>query len=48
MTHSDLARVAKQSNGPVYVYVAAKIQSQYYRLKKAFSGVKKTEDQLRL
>ena len=41
MTHSDLAHVAKQSNGPVYVYDAAKIQSQYYRLKKAFSGVKK-------
>jgi len=41
MTHSELARVAKQSNGPVYVYDAAKIQSQYYRLKKAFSGVKK-------
>ena len=41
MTHSDLAHVAKQSNGPVYVYDATKIQSQYYRLKKAFSGVKK-------
>ena len=41
MTHSDLVSIAKQANGPVYVYDAAKIQSQYQRLVNAFSGVKK-------
>ena len=41
MTHSDLISIAEQSEGPVYVYDAAKIQSQYQRLANAFSGVDK-------
>jgi diaminopimelate decarboxylase len=39
MTHFDLKTIAKRANGPVYVYDASKIQSQYQRLKNAFSGV---------
>jgi diaminopimelate decarboxylase len=39
MTHFDLETIAKRANGPVYVYDASKIQSQYQRLKNAFSGV---------
>ena len=41
MTHSDLISIAEQAEGPVYVYNAAKIQSQYQRLVNAFSGVEK-------
>lgn len=41
MTHSDLVSIAKQAEGPVYVYDAATIQAQYLRLKHAFSGVEK-------
>jgi diaminopimelate decarboxylase len=41
MTHSDLISIAEQAEGPVYVYDAAKIQSQYQRLANAFSGVEK-------
>ena len=41
MTHSDLISIAVQAKGPVYVYDAAKIQSQYQRLANAFSGVEK-------
>ena len=41
MTHSDLISIAEQAEGPVYVYDAAKIQSQYQRLVNAFSGVEK-------
>ena len=41
MTHSDLVSIAKQAEGPVYVYNAATIQAQYLRLKNAFSGVEK-------
>ena len=41
MTHSDLVSIAKQAEGPVYVYDAATIQAQYLRLKNAFSGVEK-------
>ena len=39
MIHSDLVSIAQGSEGPVYVYDASKIQSQYRRLKNAFSGV---------
>ena len=39
MTHSDLISIAVQAEGPVYVYDAAKIQSQYQRLVNAFSEV---------
>ena len=39
MTHFDLKTIAKRANGPVYVYDASKIHSQYQRLKNAFSGV---------
>jgi len=41
MTDSDLLSIAKQAGGPVYVYDSSKIQSQYLRLKKAFSAVAK-------
>lgn len=41
MTHSDLISIVEQAEGPVYVYDAAKIQSQYQRLVNAFSGVEK-------
>jgi len=41
MTHSDLVSIAKQAEGPVYVYDAATVQAQYLRLKNAFSGVEK-------
>ena len=41
MKHSDLISIAEQAEGPVYVYDAAKIQSQYQRLVNAFSGVEK-------
>ncbi len=41
MTHSDLISIAEQAEGPVYVYDAAKIQSQYQRLVNAFSEVEK-------
>ncbi|MDA9572298.1 diaminopimelate decarboxylase [Flavobacteriaceae bacterium] len=39
MQYSDLVSIAQQAEGPVYVYDAAKIQSQFHRLKNAFSGV---------
>ena len=41
MTDSDLLSIAKQAEGPVYVYDSSKIQSQYLRLKNAFSAVVK-------
>ncbi|MDG2108372.1 MAG: diaminopimelate decarboxylase [Flavobacteriaceae bacterium] len=41
MTNSDLLSIAKQAEGPVYVYDSSKIQSQYLRLKNAFSAVAK-------
>lgn len=41
MNYSDLETIGKQAEGPVYVYDAAKIQSQYQRLQNAFSGVEK-------
>ena len=41
MTNSDLLSIAKQAEGPVYVYDSSKIQSQYIRLKNAFSAVAK-------
>ena len=41
MTNSDLVSVAQQAEGPIYVYDSSKIQSQYHRLKNAFSGVAK-------
>ena len=44
MNHVDLANIAKKADGPVYVYDATKIKSQYQRLTNAFRGV----EQLRL
>ena len=44
MNHVDLVHIAQKADGPVYVYDAAKIKSQYQRLTNAFSGV----EQLRL
>ena len=44
MKNADLLSIAQETNGPVYVYDAEKIKSQYQRLTKAFSGV----NQLRL
>ena len=41
MTNSDLVSIAQQAEGPIYVYDSSKIQSQYQRLKNAFSGVAK-------
>ena len=41
MTNSDLVSIAQQAEGPIYVYDSSKIQSQYHRLKNAFSGVTK-------
>ena len=41
MTNSDLVSIAQQAEGPIYVYDSSKIQSQYHRLKNAFSGVAK-------
>ena len=41
MTDSDLLSIAKKAEGPVYVYDSSKIQSQYLRLKNAFSAVAK-------
>ena len=41
MTNSDLLSIAQQAEGPIYVYDSSKIQSQYHRLKNAFSGVAK-------
>jgi len=41
MTDSDLLSIAKQAEGPIYVYDSSKIQSQYLRLKNAFSAVAK-------
>ena len=44
MNHVDLVHIAQKADGPVYVYDAAKIKSQYQRLTNAFQGV----EQLRL
>ena len=44
MKYADLLSIAQEAKGPVYVYDAEKIKSQYQRLTKAFSGV----NQLRL
>ena len=44
MKNADLLSIVQEANGPVYVYDAEKIKSQYQRLTKAFSGV----NQLRL
>jgi diaminopimelate decarboxylase len=44
MKHTDLQQIAKQFKGPLYVYDAEKIKSQYQRLASAFKGV----DQLRV
>jgi len=41
MNYSDLESIAKQADGPVYVYDASKIEGQYRRLEKAFSGIEK-------
>jgi diaminopimelate decarboxylase len=41
MTQQDLLAVAREFDSPVYVYDAAKIESQYKRLTNAFKGVKK-------
>ena len=39
MNHLDLVKIAESANGPVYVYDAAKIKSQYQRLTNAFKEV---------
>ena len=44
MTHQNLLDIAQEYGSPVYVYDAAKIESQYNRLTSAFKGV----DALRL
>ncbi|MCC4213254.1 diaminopimelate decarboxylase [Leeuwenhoekiella parthenopeia] len=44
MTHQNLLDIAREYGSPVYVYDAAKIESQYNRLTQAFKEV----DQLRL
>ena len=41
MQSKDLVQLAEQFGSPLYVYDAEKIQSQYNRLSKAFSKVKK-------
>ncbi len=41
MNYSNLESIAKQAEGPVYVYDASNIEGQYRRLKKAFSGIEK-------
>jgi diaminopimelate decarboxylase len=41
MQAKDLVQLAEQFGSPLYVYDAAKIQSQYQRLTKAFSKVEK-------
>ena len=41
MQSKDLLQLAEQYGSPLYVYDAAKIQSQYNRLSKAFSKVNK-------
>ena len=41
MQSKDLVQLAEQFGSPLYVYDAAKIQSQYQRLTKAFSKVEK-------
>lgn len=40
MEAKELLRLAEEFGSPLYVYDAAKIQSQYYRLENAFSKVK--------
>ncbi|MGA0316406.1 MAG: diaminopimelate decarboxylase [Flavobacteriaceae bacterium] len=41
MNYSNLESIAIKAEGPVYVYDASKIEGQYRRLKKAFSGIEK-------
>ena len=41
MKNPELASLAKEFGTPLYVYDAEKIKSQYFRLQKAFNGVKK-------
>ncbi len=41
MKNSDLLAIAKEYGDPVYIYDSQKITSQFNRLTKAFSGVKK-------
>ncbi len=41
MKHEDLLKIAKTFGDPVYVYDSEKIISQFDRLTKAFSSVKK-------
>lgn len=40
MEANNLLQLAEEFGGPLYVYDAAKIQTQYYRLENAFSKVK--------
>ncbi|MGB2404879.1 MAG: diaminopimelate decarboxylase, partial [Flavobacteriaceae bacterium] len=39
MNNAQLQEIAQQHSGPIYVYDAAKIKSQYRRLTNAFNGV---------
>ncbi|OAB81504.1 diaminopimelate decarboxylase [Cochleicola gelatinilyticus] len=43
MTHKDLLAVVSQFESPIYVYDAAKIESQYKRLRDAFKKVKQVK-----
>ena len=41
MENSILLKISKKHKSPIYVYDGEKIENQYNRLKKAFSGIKK-------
>ena len=41
MDNSILLKISKKHKSPIYIYDGGKIENQYNRLKKAFSGIKK-------
>ena len=41
MDNSILLKISKKYKSPIYIYDGGKIENQYNRLKKAFSGIKK-------
>ena len=41
MENSILLKISKKHKSPIYIYDGEKIENQYNRLKKAFSGIKK-------
>ena len=41
MDNSILLKISKKHKSPIYIYDGEKIENQYNRLKKAFSGIKK-------